>query len=514
MNLPGGRSSGVVPPGRGPSGGGAPPLGRGILRLALAIAVAYVGLGLGLSYWQVIEAASLARDPGNPLVMAAARAAPRGRILDARGTVLAMDVVAPDGSRRRTYPQPSAAPFLGYQSPTLGTAGLERAFDGQLSGLVPPSPLDELLRKFGGQPYDPSDVVTSIDMRLQAEAMRLLGSRRGAVVAIDPTTGRILALASSPSFDPQRISDPATGPDYLAGLHAAPAGAAPLLDRALQGRYVPGSVFKVVTSIAGFGSGAISSTTTYPDQPGEEQTGFTVDGFRITDGHHPFTGSTALDYEQALEVSCNIWFAHAGLAIGAATFRDWAARLGFDAPLPFDLPTAVSQVTGGGGPDAGFADQVELANAAYGQAQTLVTPLQMALVTSVVADGGVLMRPQLVTAVRPATGTPDLRSPEVWSQVLDARSASIIRDAMVAAVSSAWGRPFAGAAQIPGVATAGKSGTAQLGSGLPDSWFVGFAPAEAPSIAVAVVVERGGEGSGAAVPLGGQVMRYFLGLPR
>ena len=492
--------------------GGTPPLGRGILRLALALAVAYVGLGLGLSYWQVIEAPSLARDPGNPLVMAAARAAPRGRILDARGTVLAAEVNGPDGTHRRTYPQPLAAPFLGYQSPTLGTAGLERAFDGELSGLVTPSPLDDLLRKFGGRPYDPSDVVTSIDLRVQAEAMRLLGDRRGAVVAIDPTTGRILALASSPTFDPAGIADPVTGPAYLGSLEAAPAGAAPLLDRALQGRYVPGSVFKVVTSIAGLGSGAIGPGTTYPDQPAEERTGFLVDGFRITDGHHPFTGATALDYEQALEVSCNIWFAHAGLAIGAAQLRGWAQRLGFDAPLPFELPTAASQVTGGGGPDAGFADQVELANAAFGQAETLVTPLQMALVAAVVANGGVLMRPQLVTAIRPASGPPDVRSPEVWRQVLDRHDAGIIRDAMVAAVSSAWGRPFAGAARIPGVPTAGKSGTAQLGSGLPDSWFIGFAPADAPRIAVAVVVERGGEGSGAAVPLGGQLMGYDLRL--
>ncbi|HEX5465789.1 MAG TPA: penicillin-binding protein 2 [Candidatus Limnocylindrales bacterium] len=502
------------PHGRGgPQGGGAPPLGRGILRLALALAVAYVGLGLGLSYWQVVQAPSLASDPGNPLVMAAAREAPRGEILDARGVVLAKDVRATDGSRRRTYPQPLAAPFLGYQSPIFGTAGLERAFDAQLSGLVPPSPLDALLGKFRDRPYVPSDVVTSIDMRLQREAMRLLGSQRGAVVAMDPTTGRILALASSPTFDPARIVDPDRGRAYLASLRSQTA-AAPLLDRATEGRYVPGSVFKIVTSIAGLGSGAITPATTYPDQPAEERSGFLVDGFRVTDGHHLFTGSTALDYSQALQVSCNIWFAHAGLAIGAADLRDWARRLGFEAPIPFDLPAAASQVTGGGGPDDGFQDEVELANAAYGQAETLVTPLQMALVASTVADGGVLMKPQLVTEVRPAEGTADLRAPETWRRVLDPSTATVIREAMVQAVSSDWGRRFAGPAQVPGVPTAGKSGTAQLGSGEPHSWFIGFAPADAPRIAVAVVIERAGEGSGAAVPLGGKLMAYDLGLDR
>ncbi|MGH2467556.1 MAG: penicillin-binding transpeptidase domain-containing protein, partial [Candidatus Limnocylindrales bacterium] len=216
------------------SGSGAPPLGRGILRLALALAVTYVGLGLGLSYWQVIEAPSLARDPGNPLVIAAARAAPRGEILDARGVVLAKDLTGPDGTRERTYPQPLAAPFVGYQSATLGTAGLERAFDAQLSGLLPSSPLDDLLRKFRGQAYDPSEVVTSIDMRLQAEAMRLLGGQPGAIVALDPTTGRILALASTPTFDPNRVVDPAAGQAYLDTLRSR-STAAPLLDRAVQG---------------------------------------------------------------------------------------------------------------------------------------------------------------------------------------------------------------------------------------------------------------------------------------
>lgn len=494
------------------NGSGAPPLGRGILRLALALAVTYVGLGLGLSYWQVIEAPSLARDPGNPLVIAAAREAPRGEILDARGVILAKDVTGSGGTRERAYPEPLAAPFVGYQSATLGTAGLERAFTAQLAGLVSPSPLDDLLRKFRGQVDDPSTVVTSVDMRLQAEAMHLLGGQRGAIVALDPTTGRILALASTPTFDPNRIIDPVAGQAYLDSLRAG--SGAPLLDRAVQGTYVPGSIFKIVTSIAGLGSGAISPMTTYPDQPGEERTGYLVDGFRVIDGHHLFTGSTALDYSQALQVSCNIWFAHAGLAIGAADLRDWARRLGFEAPIPFDLPTATSQVTGGGGPDDGFADQVELANAAYGQAETLVTPLQMALVAATVGDGGVLMRPQLVTAVRPQSGPSDERSPQVWRQVLDAGTAGIIRDAMVAAVSSSWGKPFAGAAQVPGVPTAGKSGTAQLGAGEPNSWFIGFAPADAPRIAVAVVVERGGEGSGAAVPIGGKVMAYDLGLSK
>jgi peptidoglycan glycosyltransferase len=352
--------------------------------------------------------------------------------------------------------------------------------------------------------------MTSIDMRLQAKAMALLGVQRGAIVAIDPGTGRILALASTPTFDPGRIVDPAGGPAYLQSLLAQTA-AAPLLDRATQGRYVPGSIFKIVTASAALGSGAIGPWTTYPDQPAEERTGFLVDGFRVTDGPKPETGGPA-DFSQALAISSNIYFAHVGLATGAAALREWARRFGFEAQIPFDLPNLPSQVTAGGGPDAGFADQVEVANAAYGQAETLVTPLQMALVAATIANGGTLMAPELVTELRRADGTTEERPPKVWQAVLEPPIAGEIRDAMVAAVESPLGRPFAGTAAVPGVLTAGKSGTAQLGSGAPHSWFIGFAPTTSSRIAVAVLVEHGGAGAQDAVPIAGQLMAYALSL--
>ena len=491
--------------------GAAPPVQRGLARLALTVVLCYAAVALGLGYWQGLQAQALTNDPGDPLV-AALRDGPRGRILDARGTVLAQDATI-GGVRVRRYPQPAAEPAVGYWSPTLGSAGLERAYDADLAGLAGASPVDELLRKFGASATTPLDVVTSLDMRLQADAVQLLGQQKGAIVALDPTTGRVLAMASTPSFDPGRIVAPGTGAAYLASL-SAPGNASPLLDRATQGHYTPGSVFKMVTAVAGVGSGAITAATTYPDQPGEERSGFVVDGFRVVDGHHDFTGDTALDLIQATEVSCNIYFAHVGLATGAAALRDWARRLGFEAPIPFDLPTAASQVTAGGGPLDGFADDVELANAAYGQGTTAVTPLQMALVAATIADGGTLMRPTLVDAVQTAGGTVvQHTTPQVWRQVLPSTQDAVLREAMTEAVESAWGQPFAGSAAIPGVATAGKTGTAQLGgSGEPHAWFIGFAPAAAPRIAVAVIVEQGGHGGEVAAPLGGQLMGDWLRL--
>ena len=509
-------TGGVANPGRPASSSAnlvAPRIGNSVWRVTVSIGLVYVMIAGTLTYWQVVRADALTLDPGNPIVIAAQEGILPGRILDARGTVLAKSVRLADGSVLREYlHDPSLGPLLGYRSSRFGTAGIEAAENAILTGLTAQSESDLLLRKLHFQLYQPQDVILGIDMRLQQDAERLMGDRRGAVVAMDPATGRILALVSTPGFDPNLIANPETAAAAFQGLTSD--AASPLLDRATQGLYVPGSVFKLVTSIAGLGSGTITARTVYPDQPAEEKTGFLVDGYRVVDGHHPFTGNVALDYTQALEVSCNIYFAHVGLAVGGASMAQWAARLGFGAPLPFVLPTAASQITSGGGPLGGFKDLVELANAAYGQAEVLVTPLQMALVASTIANGGVLMQPQLVIATRDLDGTLRPTPPVQWRSVIDPATASTIANAMEQAVSGAWGIPFAGLGKVPGVPTAGKTGTAQLGgAGEPHSWFVGFAPVHGAKIAVAVLLERAGSGATEAAPLASNLMADYLALP-
>jgi peptidoglycan glycosyltransferase len=269
-----------------------------------------------------------------------------------------------------------------------------------------------------------------------------------------------------------------------------------------------------VTAIAGLDSGRIDPSTTFPEQPGAEEKGLLVSGFRIRDGHHPMTGDTALDLTGATEVSCNIWYALAGLQTGGDRLVAGAAELGFGDRIPFDLPTAVSQVTGGGGgAPGGFADDVELASASFGQGETFVTPLQMALVASTVANDGVLMTPHLVSQVTgsgPGTRTIE---PSVWRRVLSGGDAQAIQAAMQQAVEGEWGRQFTAGAKVAGVPTAGKSGTAELGGrGEPHSWFIGFAPVENPTIAIAVLVERGGRGGERAAPLAGDQMTRYIEL--
>ena len=485
---------------------GPPRVAGSLLRLSIALAIGYGSLAAGLLYWQVVQAQQLTTDPLNPIVLQAARDAPRGTIYDANGKVLADNL--PGSNHQREYPYVVAAPVVGYRSDIFGTAGLENTYDTELTGLAGLGGSD-LLRKFRDQAYNPVDVHTSLDIALEQAAADLLGDQRGAVVAIEPSTGRILAIVSSPTYDPNKLVDPISGQRYVASLQAS--DASPLLDRATQGLYVPGSVYKIVTSIAGLASGAITAATTYADQPGEVQTGFLVDGFRIHDFPRKVQTDHPLDYSEALEVSDNIWFAHAGLATGPQAMVDWAARLGFGARIPFDLPTSPSQVNDGTGSLYGFRDQVELANAAYGQADVLVTPLQMALVASTVANNCLEMKPMLVDYLQASDGSMTRFDPQPWTQVCDPSVSATIASAMVQAVEGKYGKLFAGGAAIPGVTTAGKSGTAQLaGNAAPHSWFIGYAPAEAPKIAIAVIVEGGGAGAQKAVPMGGQLMADYL----
>lgn len=481
-----------------------------VFRTGIAVVAAFSVLAVGAGWWQVAEAQRLSTAADNPAVIAIARRALRGEIVDRNGAWLARSERDRNGEALRWYRDASISHVVGYASRKYGTAGLERAYNAELLGLIGADPFTDLTSKFTTAPDRRLGLQLSLDLRLQRAAVRALGDAKGAVVMLDPATGEILALASTPVYDASAIADPATATRTFEALQAS--DDRPLLPRATLGRYVPGSVFKIVTGIAGLNSGAVEPWTTFPEQPAAEEDGLVVDGFRVRDGHHPETGDTALDMTGATEVSCNIWYALAGLETGGERLVAEAAKLGFGEPIPFDLPTATSFVTSGDGRmPGGFTNDAELASAAFGQGETFVTPLQMALVASTVANDGVLMRPRVVTAL---TGDgPGARTigPEAWRRVLSEDDARALQAAMQQAVEGALGRGFTAGAALPGIPTAGKSGTAELGGrGEPHSWFIGFAPVENPQVAIAVIVERGGRGGEAAAPMAGDLMaRYF-----
>jgi len=484
------------------------PIGRSTVQIALLLAIAFAVLAGAAGYWGVVRGPELVRAPDDAAVIAAGRTVPRGRILDRTGTVLARNETDENGELHRVYISPAVSQVVGYASPVFGQAGLERAYDAELTGLSG-DPLADAFAKFGADRYDPKSLTLSLSFDLQEAAVSALGNRRGAIVMLDPRTGEVLALASTPTYDASALANPTTAAATFEGLRDSPLE--PLLPRATLGRYVPGSVFKIVTAVAGLGSGAITPETTYQEQPRSERDGLLVAGFRVRDGHHSGTGSTPLDFIEATEVSSNIWYALTGLQTGGEALVDYAGRMGFGASLPFDLPTAISQVTGGRGPDpGGFVDDVELANASYGQAETFVTPLQMALVAATVANDGELMRPRLVTSLTGDNGTRAIGA-ESMGRVLSRDDARAINAAMVQAVEGARGHGFTAGAAVLGVTTAGKSGTAELGGrGEPHAWFIGFAPAENPEIVIAVLVEQAGRGGEVAAPNAGRLMARWL----
>lgn len=509
-------------------------IGTNVRRLSVYLVLSFAVVSGGLSWWQVIDAPALANQPENPQVIEARRSALRGSIFDARGQLLASSRVS-DGLSRRSYLDPAFSHVIGYASLRYGTTGVERAWDDLLTGRSDPNPLNDLMDDILDRSAPPRDLTLTIDKRLQDFAAAQLGTDPGAVVAIDPSSGAILAMVSTPTFDATPISgDPASAGDAMSAILAQPDD--PLVARARQGQYTPGSIMKVLTAAAALDAGAITPETTFPDQPEQERDGFVVEGFRVVEHDLGNVQPDLWPLSPALQVSSNIFFAHVGLELGTDDYLRYARRFGFCDPITIGsqargLPATASYVTNPvDGDCTPFQDRAELAQAAFGQGRVEVTPVQMALVAATIANGGVTPQPYVVRDIRthaddptagPADRILDTYGGGAGRQVVSSGAAGEVRSAMIDAVQGPLGRRYAGGGAVTnygvsGVDTAGKTGTAELGPGVaPHSWFIGFAPAQegaTPAIAVAVIVESGGSGSGRAAPIGGAVMAQWLKL--
>ena len=497
-------------------------------RLSLYVILSFAIVSGGLSWWQLVDAQALATRQDNPEVVAARRTQPRGAIFDARGELLASSQVI-DGISRRTYRDPAFSHVIGYSSLRFATTGIERAWDDLLSGRADPNPLNDWLNDVLDRQPPPADLTLTIDQRLQDFAAAQLGADAGAVVAIDPRSGAILAMTSTPTYDATPFSgDPDTAAAPYRDLQQRPDD--PLVARDRQGHYTPGSIMKVLTAAAGLDSGAITPDTTFPDQPRQEVEGFVVEGFRVLEHDISPIQPALWPLSEALQVSSNIFFAHVGVEVGTDAYLEYARRFGFCETLgigspPHALLVAASFVTAQADGDcAPFADRAELAQAAFGQGRVSVTPVQVALLAATIANDGIMAEPYVVRdlrahSTRPSVGPSD-RVLETYTsgfgnRVVSPQTAAQVTSAMVDAVHGEIGQLYAGAGAvsnfgISGVMTAGKTGTAELGPGRePHSWFIGFAPADAsgtPTVAIAVIVEGGGSGSGRAAPIGGAIM--------
>lgn len=482
-------------------------------RVAIAVMAMVFALVANATYVQVIKADDLRADPRNSRVLLDEYSRQRGQI-SAEGQVLAVSVPTEDRYKYlRTYPaNPAApasplanAPVTGFYSMQYGSTGLERSMDTILNGSDS--------RLFGRRFFDlvsgrdprGGNVITTIDPVMQQVAYDELTSKgyTGSVVAIEPSTGKVLTMVSTPSYDPNLLAshDGAVSTAAWERLNSNPEK--PLLNRAVSQTYPPGSTFKVVDTAAALEMGMTpeDQLTAAPEitLPGTSTTLENYNGTTCGDG-------PTASLREAFARSCNTAFVELGIEVGSERLRNQAEEFGIGSDYPdFALPVAESVL----GP---IPDDAALGQTSIGQRDVALTPLQNAIIAATVANGGVRMQPQLIDKLQ----GPDLSNLETTDPVSAGRAMSPEVAATLTELMIASEQRTSGAGKIPGVQIASKTGTAEHGTDPritpPHAWYIGFAPAEKPTVAIAVIVEDGGDeglaatGGSVAAPIGRAVI--------
>jgi peptidoglycan glycosyltransferase len=488
--------------------------GLSIAKIGLLLSTVFVVLAVQLARVQVVhQAATVDRIASNsrtgevianPRLVNEDLRIDRGRVFDRNGETIA-DTVVENGVGRRIYPDPVTAYVVGYYAPLLyGKSGLEDTYDGELRGEKGQNFWTRIEDELLHRSPEGLDLHLTLDADLQRQADTLLDGRTGAVVLIDVKTGAVLACASSPHYDPEQLfTADASDRDAAAGYwqHLIDDPALPLVLRATDGLYTPGSIFKVITASAAIDAGLASPNDTYRDDGSID-----VDGHVIVESNRPDDTVETWTLAQGLAFSLNVVFAQVGLELGGDLLQKYAERFGFGSSIPFDLPMARSQVAS----TKDFLDSnPAIADTAFGQGELLVSPLLMAMVAATIADDGKMMRPYLVERVTTRDGAVVRRTnPDVWRQPVTAETAAQVRDMMINAVVNG----YAYAASIPGLVVGGKSGTAETGSGEPHAWFIGFAGDPEPRYAVAVVLEHGGAGLSGPLQIAREMLAAAMGV--
>jgi penicillin-binding protein A len=466
-----------------------------IVRLFGFCIVLFALLVAWTSRWTVLESKAITDNALNQRPFFAELKIRRGRILADDGTVLAESVRHRDGTWGRKYPTGSLfAQIVGYDIPAEKgvMAGLEKSRSDQLNG-QPNGIENSIFGELSTAPQVGDDVYTTLDPTAQRLAVSELEGRAGAVVALDPRTGAVKALYANPSYDDNH-----------------PKGAA-TFDSALQGFFPPGSTFKVVTATAALDTGRYTPTSIINGNSPITESGVPLENDN-GDSYGPVT------LTKALTDSINTVFAQVGDALGRQTMETYMKRFGFYSVPPLDFPhnemiaSGERDLSRKGGPLLPPTnDSVDLGRMAIGQDKLLVTPMQMAMVVSAVANGGKLMKPYVTTKVVNQDGqTVESFSPTVFSRVMKPSTAAALTSMMTDVVEEGTGT----AANLEGVKVAGKTGTAQIvtGSDLDDAWFIGFAPVADPKVAVAVMLEKipNGYGGQYAAPIAAQMIKTLL----
>jgi len=475
-------------------------MNRPLRKVAVAALIMFAALLINANVVQVGQASSLKNNPHNVRVLYSEYSRQRGPIVVGRNAVAQSNATNDTLKYLRTYPGgPAYAHLTGYYSLTIGATGIEQAENAVLSGDSDKLFVKRLSDIFTGRQPQGGAVVLTVDPKAQQVAFNALQGKRGAVVALDPRTGAVLAMVSAPSYDPNPLTThhPAQIQRYFNQLLKDPN--APLLNRAISQTYPPGSTFKVVTTAAALSSGKYNPSSQIP----------APNALKFNDSNkqlHNFQGETCagggkMSLADALRVSCNTAYGALGIALGSDALRKQAEAFGFGDSLSIPLPVAKSRFIAEEG-------QALTADSAIGQASDAVTPLQMAMVAAGIANSGVVMKPYLVAQERaPDSSVLSQTQPEQLGRAVTPQVASTLTQMMQGVVDHGTGT----AAQIPGISVAGKTGTAENVPGKPThAWFICFAPAQSPRVAVAVLVENGGVGGAAAAPIAKQVMEALL----
>ena len=458
-------------------------MNKQLRRLGAGLLACYLALFAMVNYVQVFHAAELNNDLRNTRKIVRDFNRPRGQIIAADGAVLAKTVPSAPGDPftfQRTYPEGDLFGHItGYFNFNFGATGVEQSYNDELAGATVSQDYQTLRDLFVDRDHT-GDVTLTVRKDVQQLARDALGEQKGSVVVLDPRDGSILGMWSFPSYDPNLLANHNSKDAQNAKTFLEASADAPLRGRGWQEIYFPGSTFKVVTGSIGLESGTVTpDNPVYPTETAYKP----PDGAPIANFGGESCGGALFDI---LRVSCNSSFARMGAeTIGEKTMQSDVRNFGFNQKPPIDLPAAAMAEFGDTKNSKAFLGQ-----ASIGQRTTKATPLQMAMVAAAVANNGIVMTPHVMKDVRDDNGKVlQTYNPKPWLRAMNQDSAATMRDAMRGVVEHGTGT----AAQIPGFDVGGKTGTAQIGSDPPTSeaWFICWAgkPNEAPSVAVAVIVE-------------------------
>ncbi|MDX1468397.1 MAG: penicillin-binding transpeptidase domain-containing protein [Acidimicrobiia bacterium] len=477
-----------------------------IRRLAVGMFSAFAVLLVTVTWYQVVRADDLKGDPLNPRPALSERGKERGLIITSDGLVVARSVESAESKRSFTREYPAGEAFahvVGYTSFIFGDTGIEGAYASSLRSRRDLT-ISDLLAAILGQDLRPLNVELTIDSVLQQAAVEALGDQRGAIVALDPATGAVLAAVSTPSFDPVDLIGDDAAANWEAYLNDP---GEPFRDRATRELYAPGSTFKVVVAATAQDVGLAGPGTTFDDPrelalPGSDATISNFDGGPCNDGE----STTLLN---AFVRSCNTVFGDLAMQLGAEEIGVTASSLGFNRQIeyPWSVPEARWQT------EELVDDAAALAQSGIGERDVRATPLHMAMIAAAVANEGVAVSPYLVKRVFDAGGdTTDSTDLNELGRAMSANTAQVLTQMMERVVTSGTGRRAA----VPGVRVAGKTGTATGTEGFSNLWFIGFAPVDRPTIALAVFIEgspMSGEsatGGSLAAPIAAALIQTWL----